>query len=71
VTPETARALWLTGPGRAELRPTGLGAGEVVIEARFSGISRGSEALVFAGAVPEAEWTRMRARCSKAISRFR
>jgi threonine dehydrogenase-like Zn-dependent dehydrogenase len=60
MAPEAARALWLTGPAEAELRPTGIGAGEVVVEARFSGISRGTEALVAAGRVPPGERGTMR-----------
>ncbi len=56
-----ARALWITGPGRAELREAAPGAGELTLRARFGGISRGTEALVFAGRVPESEWGRMRA----------
>lgn len=61
-----SRALWITGPGRAELRetPAGtgeLGNGEVRARALFGGISRGTEALVFRGGVPESEWERMRA----------
>jgi threonine dehydrogenase-like Zn-dependent dehydrogenase len=60
MAPETARALWLTGPGAAELRPTALGVGDVVVRTRFSGISRGTEALVAAGRVPPAEHASMR-----------
>lgn len=60
MAPETARALWLTGPGEAALRPTALGAGEVVVATRFSGISRGTEALVAAGRVPPGEHATMR-----------
>lgn len=58
-----ARALWLPCAGRAELRPEALPApreGEVVARTLFSGISRGTEALVFAGQVPESEAERMR-----------
>jgi threonine dehydrogenase-like Zn-dependent dehydrogenase len=55
-----SRALWIAGPGRAELRPGSVPQGEVVVETAFSGISRGTEALVFAGRVPEPEWARMR-----------
>ncbi len=55
-----ARALWLTGPGMAELRETGLGTGTVEIRMLYSGISRGTEALVAAGRVPEGERERMR-----------
>lgn len=56
----TAMALWCTGPGRAELRPADPGAG-VAVETLFSGISRGTERLVFEGRVPETEYDRMRA----------
>jgi len=59
-----ARAFFTTGPGRGELRARPLAepaAGEVRVRARFSGVSRGSEALVFAGRVPESEFERMRA----------
>jgi hypothetical protein len=58
-----ARALWMSGPGRAEIRAQGIGdlaAGELSVRALQSGISRGTEALVFAGKVPESEWARMR-----------
>jgi threonine dehydrogenase-like Zn-dependent dehydrogenase len=58
-----ARALWMAAAGRAELRdePVEAGPGDVVVETRFSGISRGTEALVFRGGVPRAERLRMRA----------
>ena len=56
-----ARALWITGPGAAELRETALAPGEVRARALFGGVSRGTEALVFRGEVPESEWSRMRA----------
>ena len=48
------RALWIAGGGRrgAARRGGGAGAGEVVVETRFSGISRGTEALVLRGGVP-------------------
>jgi threonine dehydrogenase-like Zn-dependent dehydrogenase len=57
----TARALWTVGPARVELRDEPEPMGEVVVQATFSGISRGTEALVFRGGVPEAERARMRA----------
>jgi len=56
-------ALWMTGPGCAQIRPAEAplpDAGQVRIRALQSGISRGTEALVFAGRVPESEWARMR-----------
>ena len=57
------RALWITAPGAAELRAETLEprSGDVVVETRFSGISRGTEALVLRGGVPLAERARMRA----------
>ncbi len=51
-------------PGRGEIRNEPLPTpteGDVVVRALFSGISRGTEALVFGGHVPESEWGRMRA----------
>jgi len=59
-----ASALWVTGPGRCEMRRTvlpTLPAGHVRVRARFSGISRGTERLVFEGRVPQSEHARMRA----------
>lgn len=59
-----AQACWLAEPGRAELRPEALaepGPGEVLVRALHSGISRGTETLVFRGEVPVSEFDRMRA----------
>lgn len=53
-------ALWCEGAGRAALRPGAEGTG-LACRALFSGISRGTERLVFEGRVPETEWARMRA----------
>ena len=61
---DQARAFWIAEPGRGELRAETLPApapDEVVVRARFSGISRGTEALVFGGRVPASERQRMRA----------
>src|SRR5262245_57878020 len=58
------RAFWIAEPGRGEIRaepPAVAGADEVLVRARFSGISRGTEALVFEGRVPPSEYARMRA----------
>ena len=58
-----ARAFWVAAPGRGELRRAVLprpGAGEVLVRALASGISRGSEALVFAGRVAPSQVTLMR-----------
>ena len=61
---ETARAFWVAEPGRGEIRGEALGTlsdGDVLVHALYSGISRGTEALVFGGRVPPSEWARMRA----------
>lgn len=57
-----AHALWVVAEGRAELRPAALpeGPGLAEVETLFSGISRGTERLVFQGRVPAAEAQRMR-----------
>src|SRR6185295_5243592 len=59
-----ARAFWIAAPARGEIRAEPLdppSADEVVVRALFSGISRGTEALVFHGRVPLSERQRMRA----------
>src|SRR5471032_194937 len=61
---DEARAFWIAEPGRGEIRTEPLAAladGDVLVRARFSGISRGTEALVFEGRVPVSEHERMRA----------
>ena len=61
---DEARAFWVVEPGRGEIRSESLrppSSDEVVVQALFSGISRGTEALVFGGRVPESERVRMRA----------
>jgi NADPH:quinone reductase-like Zn-dependent oxidoreductase len=57
-----AMALWITAPGTAELRTVEVAdtPGYVGLRTRFSGISRGTESLVFQGRIPESEWQRMR-----------
>lgn len=63
-TAEIAQALWYVAPGRAEIREERLaapGPGEVRVRALFGALSRGTEALVLAGRVPESEFERMRA----------
>lgn len=60
---QTARALWLPEAGRCELRTEPLAkpaSGQVLARMLYSGISRGTERLVFQGAVPESEAERMR-----------
>src|SRR5215470_15764086 len=59
-----ARAFWVTAPEHGEIRDEPLpppGADDAVVRALYSGISRGTESLVFRGRVPKSEWTRMRA----------
>ncbi|MET7966461.1 dehydrogenase [Micromonospora sp. NPDC005305] len=59
-----ARAFWLRAPGEGELRPVTLtppGPGEVLVRARYSGVSRGTETLVFTGRVPADQHAAMRA----------
>lgn len=59
----TATALWYAAPGRAELREEAIappGADEVRVRALHGAISRGTEALVFSGRVPQSEHQRMR-----------
>ncbi|MGH9139764.1 MAG: zinc-dependent alcohol dehydrogenase [Vicinamibacterales bacterium] len=61
---EQARAFWVAAPGRGEIRDETLpspAADEVVVRTLFSGISRGTEALVYQGRVPVSEYDRMRA----------
>lgn len=59
-----ARAFWITGAGRGEIRTEVLSEpsdGDVLIRTLYTAISRGTEALVFNGAVPVSEFERMRA----------
>jgi threonine dehydrogenase-like Zn-dependent dehydrogenase len=60
----TALAYWLAAPRQGELRPEPVppaGPGDALVHTRYSGISRGTEALVFRGEVPLSEYQRMRA----------
>lgn len=60
----SARAFWLRSPGHGELRDVTLAApseGEVLVRALYSGVSRGTETLVFRGGVPESQRAVMRA----------
>jgi threonine dehydrogenase-like Zn-dependent dehydrogenase len=62
--PRAARAYWLREPGVGEIRPAPLpepGPGDVLVRTVRSGISRGTETLVFAGRVPASQHERMRA----------
>jgi threonine dehydrogenase-like Zn-dependent dehydrogenase len=52
---EKAQAYWLREPGRGEIRPVALpepGHGDVMVRTLRSGVSRGTETLVFRGGVP-------------------
>ncbi len=60
----TARSYWLREPGSGEIRSADLpdpGPGEVLVRTLVSGVSRGTEALVFRGGVPESQYAAMRA----------
>lgn len=58
-----AQALWYVAPGKAEIRaePLAAAAGHARLRAVASGLSRGTERLIFSGGVPESEYERMRA----------
>ncbi len=59
-----AHAFWLRAPGCGEIRPVELpepGPADVVVRTVRSGISRGTETLVFRGRVPPDQRARMRA----------
>ncbi|BCB76118.1 hypothetical protein Pflav_025280 [Phytohabitans flavus] len=58
------RAFWLRSPGAGEIRPVTLappGPDEVLVRSLWSGVSRGTETLVFRGGVPESQHAAMRA----------
>ena len=57
----TGRAFWTVAPGVGELRGESLAAADVLVTSLASGISRGTEALVFAGRVPPSQFAAMRA----------
>ncbi|NYF59826.1 zinc-dependent alcohol dehydrogenase [Micromonospora purpureochromogenes] len=59
-----AHAFWLRSPGVGEIRPVTLpepGPDEVLVRALYSGVSRGTETLVFTGGVPADQYAAMRA----------
>ena len=59
-----ARAFWIVGPSQGAIREAELapaGPGEARVRTLASGISRGTEALVFRGAVPPGQYAAMRA----------
>ncbi|HEY6024795.1 MAG TPA: zinc-binding alcohol dehydrogenase [Pseudolabrys sp.] len=63
-TDTVAQALWYIAPGQAEIRRETLAPaapGEARVRTLFGALSRGTEALVLAGRIPESEHERMRA----------
>jgi threonine dehydrogenase-like Zn-dependent dehydrogenase len=59
-----AHAFWLRAPGCGEIRPVALPLprrDEVLVRTLRSGVSRGTETLVFRGGVPPSEYAAMRA----------
>jgi threonine dehydrogenase-like Zn-dependent dehydrogenase len=64
VAEEGASAFWVVEPGRGEIRPAPLpprGPEDVRVRSLVSGVSRGTELLVFRGGVPESQYAAMRA----------
>ena len=60
----TARQIWVKSPGQSEIRHARLGPrndGDVLVSTLFTGISRGTESLVFRGEVPPSMLESMRA----------
>ncbi|MGV9253825.1 zinc-dependent alcohol dehydrogenase [Streptomyces sp. NPDC003697] len=60
----SARAFWLRSPGHGEIRDVTLpdpAEDEVLVRTLWSGVSRGTETLVFRGGVPVSQHTAMRA----------
>ncbi|TQJ56831.1 MULTISPECIES: zinc-dependent alcohol dehydrogenase [Streptomyces] len=60
----TARAFWVSSPGEGEIREIVLpdpAEDEVLVRSLWSGVSRGTETLVFRGGVPESQHAAMRA----------
>lgn len=58
------RAFWVRAPGRGEIRPVTVArpeTGEVLVRTVHSGVSRGTETLVFRGGVPPSQYASMRA----------
>jgi threonine dehydrogenase-like Zn-dependent dehydrogenase len=59
---ELAQALWYVAPHQVDIRsePIGpLGSDQAQVRSLFGAVSRGTESLVFKGAVPESEYERM------------
>ncbi len=60
----TANSFWISSAGNGELKQSPLpppADGQIRVKTLFTGISRGTETLVFAGRVPASEHQRMRA----------
>ncbi len=58
------RAFWIRSPGTGEIRPVVLptpGQDEVLVRTLCSGVSRGTETLIFRGEVPASQYSVMRA----------
>lgn len=58
-----SRQFWIQGPGKGEILTRPLPkrqVGEALVRAQFSGISRGTESLVFRGQVPPSQYVAMR-----------
>ncbi|CAM3793268.1 zinc-binding alcohol dehydrogenase [Kibdelosporangium persicum] len=58
------RAFWVRSAGHGEVEPVHVhqhAPGEVLVRTLFSGVSRGTETLVFRGEVPRSQWEAMRA----------
>jgi threonine dehydrogenase-like Zn-dependent dehydrogenase len=61
---DDAHAFWLRAPGHGEIRAVALpepGRGDVLVRTLRSGVSRGTETLVFRGGVPPGQYAAMRA----------
>jgi threonine dehydrogenase-like Zn-dependent dehydrogenase len=64
LTEADAHAFWLRAPGVGEIRPVALpepGRDDVMVRTLRSGVSRGTETLVFRGGVPPSQYATMRA----------
>jgi threonine dehydrogenase-like Zn-dependent dehydrogenase len=58
------RAFWVSAPGEGEIRSVDVpspGPGDVQVRTLYSGVSRGTETLVFRGGVPRSQFNLMRA----------
>lgn len=58
------QAFWIRSPGHAEIGPVDVphhGPDDVLVRTLYSGVSRGTETLVFRGAVPASQYDVMRA----------